>query len=204
MSAVRFCPRPPFFNNLQRFYLPKSRSTVVAHSGSRKTRCAVTLAATTRIRGAGVEKSINLLPSKLTLYRRSHSARWQCRYRINGTRWYRESTGEHDLDDAKERAFKLYYSAEERTRNNLPANTRRFRQVAEHAGSTPFFTTLVACLSKESINDVQKVAIPQTKVVPQKAAALKDTDDTERPREKRNTAAVKPQAPLTPQQQREQ
>lgn len=80
-----------------------------------------------------MQKSINLLPNKLTLYRRSHSARWQCRYELNASKWHRESTGEHDLDSAKERAFKLYYSAEERARNNLPANTRRFKHVAEYA-----------------------------------------------------------------------
>jgi len=81
----------------------------------------------------GVQKSISLLPNKLTLYRRSHSGRWQCRYKLKGRGWHRESTGEHELEDAREAAFKLYYSAEERARNNLPVNTRRFKHVAEHA-----------------------------------------------------------------------
>ncbi|TVO66467.1 tyrosine-type recombinase/integrase [Spiribacter aquaticus] len=80
-----------------------------------------------------MQKSISLLPNKLTLYRRSHSGRWQCRYKLKGRGWHRESTGEHELDDAREAAFKLYYSAEERARNNLPVNTRRFKHVAEHA-----------------------------------------------------------------------
>lgn len=80
-----------------------------------------------------MQKSINLLPNRLTLYRRSHSGRWQCRYKLNGSKWQRESTGELEQDAATDKAFKLYYGAEERTRNNLPANTRRFKQVAQYA-----------------------------------------------------------------------
>lgn len=49
----------------------------------------------------------------------------------------------------------------------------------------------------------QKIAIPQTKVVKQKVATQNDGNDAEE-REKRDTAAVQPQSPLTPQQQREQ
>ena len=51
---------------------------------------------------------------------------------------------------------------------------------------------------------VQKIAIPQTKVIKQKATASKDADDTERTRSNDDTAPIKPQSPLTPQQQREQ
>ena len=80
-----------------------------------------------------MQKSINLLPNRLTLYRRSHSGRWQCRYKLNGSKWQRESTGELEQDAATDKAFKLYYGAEERARNNLPANTRRFKQVAQYA-----------------------------------------------------------------------
>ena len=50
---------------------------------------------------------------------------------------------------------------------------------------------------------VQKIAIPQTKVVKQKAAPPKGTDDTKRTRSNDDTAPIKPQSPLTPQQQRE-
>jgi hypothetical protein len=50
----------------------------------------------------------------------------------------------------------------------------------------------------------QKVAIPQTKVVKQKATASNDIDDTERTRSNDNLSPTKPQSPLTPQQQREQ
>jgi hypothetical protein len=48
----------------------------------------------------------------------------------------------------------------------------------------------------------QKVAIPQTRVVKQQSPKQQTTKDVER--DKRDTAAKKPQPPLTPQQQREQ
>jgi hypothetical protein len=48
----------------------------------------------------------------------------------------------------------------------------------------------------------QKIAIPQTKLVKQQAATQNYGNDTDE-REKRDTAATTPQAPLTPQQQRE-
>jgi len=48
----------------------------------------------------------------------------------------------------------------------------------------------------------QKIAIPQTKVVKQKVATQNDANATDG-REKRDTAPTTPQAPLTPQQQRE-
>jgi hypothetical protein len=48
----------------------------------------------------------------------------------------------------------------------------------------------------------QKIAIPQTKVVKQKVATQNGGNDAEE-RKERDTAAVQPQSPLTPQQQRE-
>ena len=71
-----------------------------------------------------MSKSINLLPNRLTLYQRSNSGRWQCRYKLNGSKWQRASTGEFELDAATDKAFKLYYGAEERARNNLSAKAR--------------------------------------------------------------------------------
>jgi hypothetical protein len=47
---------------------------------------------------------------------------------------------------------------------------------------------------------VQKVPIPQTKVVKQKATASNDTNDTERTRSSDDLSPTKPQPPLTPQQ----
>ena len=77
--------------------------------------------------------SINLRPKKLTLYRRPKSPLWQCRYKLDNGEWYRQSTGTDDQAEAEDIAFKLYYGAGEREKNNLPQNTRKFGNVARYA-----------------------------------------------------------------------
>ncbi len=77
--------------------------------------------------------TINLRPNKLTLYKRPRSPLWQCRYKLDNGEWYRQSTGTDDQAEAEDIAFKLYYGAGEREKNNLPQNTRKFGNVARYA-----------------------------------------------------------------------
>jgi len=79
--------------------------------------------------------SINLRPNKLTLYKRPKSPLWQCRYKLHNGEWYRQSTGTDDQAEAEDIAFKLYYGAGEREKNNLPQNTRKFGNVARYAAT---------------------------------------------------------------------
>jgi hypothetical protein len=60
-----------------------------------------------------------LMERTLIVYRRERSAVWQCRYQVN-RRWQRESTGEHELPKAIEKAKKIYITA-------VIRNTRRIR-----------------------------------------------------------------------------
>lgn len=69
---------------------------------------------------------------KLIIYRRAQSGAWQCRYKI-GNSWQRATTKETDFEQAKAKAWDLLQEAEFRLRNNLPAITRRFRDVGELA-----------------------------------------------------------------------
>jgi integrase len=107
--------------------------------------------------------SVTLVPSKLTLYRRTRSGKWQCRYKLKNGDWYRESTKETDLNEAKDIAFRLYYSAEERVKNNLPQNTRNFKHVADLA-VTRMKEELKADTGKVVYNDyirvIEKYLIP--------------------------------------------
>ena len=89
--------------------------------------------------------TINLRPNKLTLYKRPRSPLWQCRYKLDNGEWYRQSTGTDDKTEAEDIAFKLYYGAGEREKNNLPQNTRKFGNVARYA-VTRLFTTLMISL----------------------------------------------------------
>ena len=77
--------------------------------------------------------TINLRPKKLTIYKRPKSPLWQCRYKLDNGEWYRQSTGTDDQAEAEDIAFKLYYGAGEREKNNLPQNTRKFGNVARYA-----------------------------------------------------------------------
>jgi hypothetical protein len=65
----------------------------------------------------------------LIVYRRERSAVWQCRYQVN-RKWQRESTGEHELPKAIEKAKKIYITAEIRHSQGLPVLTRRVKHVA--------------------------------------------------------------------------
>ena len=58
--------------------------------------------------------SINLLPNKLSIYKRPKSPLWQCRYKLDNGEWYRQSTGTGTDDQAEDIAFKLHYGAGER------------------------------------------------------------------------------------------
>jgi hypothetical protein len=51
-----------------------------------------------------------LMDRTLIVYRRERSAVWQCRYQVN-RKWQRESTGEHELPKAIEKAKKIYITA---------------------------------------------------------------------------------------------
>lgn len=73
-----------------------------------------------------------LAENQLVIYQRERSAVWQCRYKV-GNRWQRESTKERDINQAKQKAWDLMREADFRLRNNLPAITRRFRDVASLA-----------------------------------------------------------------------
>jgi len=58
---------------------------------------------------------------------------WQCRYKLGNGEWYRQTTGTDEQEEAEDIAFKLYYGADEREKNKLPQNTRKFKHVARYA-----------------------------------------------------------------------
>ncbi|NDW53605.1 tyrosine-type recombinase/integrase [Aliiroseovarius sp. PrR006] len=70
---------------------------------------------------------------KLKLDKRSGSDNWYARLTLDNGKRIVKSTKTDDLEEAKERAIELYYETEARIKNNLPAQTRKFKHVAEHA-----------------------------------------------------------------------
>ncbi len=68
----------------------------------------------------------------LRLDKRKGSTNWYARLTLDNGKREVKSTGTDSLDDAKERALKLYYETQARVANKLPASTRKFKAVAEH------------------------------------------------------------------------
>src|SRR6056297_607473 len=70
---------------------------------------------------------------KLKLDKRRGSENWYARLTLDNGKRVVKSTKTDDLEEAKERAIKLYFETEARIANKLPAQTRKFKHVAGHA-----------------------------------------------------------------------
>jgi integrase len=76
--------------------------------------------------------SVTLLDGAIVMSRRDGSAKWQARFK-NGSRWIRVTTKEKDLKEAKEIARELYTDARYRVKHGIPAQSKRFKDVAKLA-----------------------------------------------------------------------
>lgn len=70
---------------------------------------------------------------KLKLDKRANSSSWYARLTLDNGKRIVKSTKTDDLEAAKERAIELYHDTRARIKNNLPAQTRKFKHVAQHA-----------------------------------------------------------------------
>src|SRR6056297_188500 len=70
---------------------------------------------------------------KLKLDKRNGSDNWYARLTLENGKRIVKSTKTDDLDEAKERALQLYFETQARIKNKLPAQTRKFKHVADHA-----------------------------------------------------------------------
>lgn len=69
----------------------------------------------------------------LKLDKRRGSDNWYARLTLSNGKRVVKSTKTDDLEQAREHALQLYYETRARIANNLPAQTRKFRHVAEYA-----------------------------------------------------------------------
>jgi hypothetical protein len=69
----------------------------------------------------------------LRLDKRKGSNNWYARLTLQSGQRQVKSTGTDDLEKAKEVALELYYDVQARLKNQLPANTRKFKHVAGFA-----------------------------------------------------------------------
>jgi len=76
--------------------------------------------------------SVTILDGAIVLTRRDGSAKWQARFKVDG-RWIRITTKQKDLKEARETATEQYLDARARVKIGVPAQSRRFRDVAKLA-----------------------------------------------------------------------
>lgn len=76
------------------------------------------------------ETTHHIIKNQLIVFKRAHSDKWQCRYKIDGT-WYRSSTNEYSLSTAIQSANMLLIEAHMRNRMNVSAHSKLFRDVAK-------------------------------------------------------------------------
>jgi integrase len=77
-------------------------------------------------------RTIVLIKGKLLLYPRKRSTKWQTRYKCGG-QWIRDSTEKEDVNEAEEVARDLYADARFRLKHGIPAQSKRFKDVAKLA-----------------------------------------------------------------------
>ena len=76
---------------------------------------------------------VKIAEGQITLYQRDDvkDGVWQCRMNLKGHKGYvRRSTGETDLDRAKERSLQILGELNQRQSQNLPISRKTFAEVA--------------------------------------------------------------------------
>ena len=75
-------------------------------------------------------KTIQLLQGELTLFKRSKSHQWQCRFKLPNGQWHAASTATEDLDVAQTQAVAIYETVKIKIGAGLAVTTKTFKQVA--------------------------------------------------------------------------
>ena len=104
-------------------------------------------------------KQIVLRDGALTVYRRSRSQRYQCRFRLASGAWHRQTTGASSIEAAIARACDMYDEARYRTRLGLAHRTHLFAHIAQPtlaelgaqvdaAEGRTAYSTYITCIEK--------------------------------------------------------
>ena len=75
--------------------------------------------------------TIPLLGGKLTLFKRSHSSNWQCRFKLPNGQWHSASTNTEDLTLAETQAIAIYETIKVKIGAGLSPIAKTFKQVAQ-------------------------------------------------------------------------
>jgi hypothetical protein len=75
-------------------------------------------------------ETIRLLQGELTLFKRSKSHQWQCRFKLPNGQWHSASTATEDLDVAQTQAISIYETVKIKISTGLAVTSKTFKQVA--------------------------------------------------------------------------
>ena len=75
-------------------------------------------------------KTIRLLQGELTLFKRSKSQQWQCRFKLPTGQWHAASTATEDADIAQIHAISIYETVKVKISAGMTVTTKTFKQVA--------------------------------------------------------------------------
>jgi len=67
----------------------------------------------------------------VTLFKRSNSSQWQCRFKLQNERWHNASTFQADLDLAKQAAVAVYERTVAKVAQELSLKSKLFKQLAQ-------------------------------------------------------------------------
>ncbi len=77
-----------------------------------------------------IPSSLTILDGKLTVYKRSQSAQWQCRFKLSNGKWHSASCATTDLEFAKQQAIVLYETVKLKVDAGLAIRVKTFGQIA--------------------------------------------------------------------------
>jgi integrase len=77
-----------------------------------------------------IPSSLTILDGKLTVYKRSQSAQWQCRFKLSNGKWHSASCATTDLESAKQQAIVLYETVKLKVDAGLAIHVKTFGHIA--------------------------------------------------------------------------
>ena len=100
------------------------------------------------------EDTVLIMDGAVKLYRRERSRKWQAAFQIDG-HYIRISTGESDLDEAKQTAFDRFLEYKFRQKNGVPVVSKRFSDVAKNLNLPDAMIAHLAITSHDAQRQLQ-------------------------------------------------
>ena len=124
----------PSFYSAQTFTLLLNTGTTVKYevAGAESTKLNKRVPTTINELESAPERLVHLRDGEVVLYRVPRSRAWQARFRVDGGKWIRFSTGKRNADDAQRYACDAYDEARYRQRLGFAVMVKRFDEMAKY------------------------------------------------------------------------